>query len=206
MTVQTIGRRERKKLAVREKISEETIALIRRQGVNGATVEAICERADIAKKTFYNYYGSRHELIIEICDSKVLILNQELVEGALESGQSLEEQLTFMFAQMKQNYTHADHFEKELIDYMVCNFPNHRSQGVNQLNFMNKWYTRLYQHNVERLKPSLTPDFCAEVTVALVNGLTLNWLNDEQYDIEGRLDKLNRYLIDSFLLESVSFA
>lgn len=201
MTVQTMGRRERKKLAVREKISEETIALIRRQGVDGATVEAICERADIAKKTFYNYYSSRHELMIEICDSNVLVLNQELVEGALASGVPIEQQLTFIFAQMKQNYTNADHFEKELIDYMVCNFPNHRSQGVNQLNFMNKWYTRLYEHNVDRLKPWLEPAFCAEITVAMVNGLTLNWLNDEQYDVEGRLDSLNRYLIDSFLVE-----
>lgn len=201
MTVQTMGRRERKKLAVREKISEETIALIRRQGVDGATVEAICERADIAKKTFYNYYSSRHELMIEICDSKILILNQELVEAALGLGQTLEAQLAFIFDQMKSNYTHADHLEKELIDYMVCNFPNHRSQGVNQLNFMNKWYTRLYEYNVARLKPSLMPDFCAEITVAMVNGLTLNWLNDELYDIEARLDKLKCYLIDSFLEE-----
>ncbi|USE34291.1 TetR/AcrR family transcriptional regulator [Endozoicomonas sp. SCSIO W0465] len=199
MTVQTMGRRERKKQAVRDKISEETIALIRRQGVDGATVEAICERADIAKKTFYNYYSSRHELMIEICDAKILVLNQELVEAALGSGKPLEAQLTFLFDQLKTNYTHADHFEKELIDYMVCNFPNHRSQGVNQLNFMNTWYTRLYEHNATRLKPSLTPDFCAEVTVAMVNGLTLNWLNDEQYDIEARLDKLRCYLIDSFL-------
>jgi AcrR family transcriptional regulator len=45
------GRRERKKQLLRDRIWAETIGLIKREGVERTTIDAICERVDIAKKT-----------------------------------------------------------------------------------------------------------------------------------------------------------
>lgn len=53
VTVQVISRRERKKLAVREKIQDELVSLISLKGLENTTIDDPCEAADIAKKTFY---------------------------------------------------------------------------------------------------------------------------------------------------------
>ena len=50
MSVVPLGRRERKKQAVREKILEETLGLIATHGIDGTTIDAICDCADIASR------------------------------------------------------------------------------------------------------------------------------------------------------------
>jgi AcrR family transcriptional regulator len=57
------SRRERRKREVQERIIEAGMALFVEQGCEATTVEQICERADIARKTFYSYYPSRQHLV-----------------------------------------------------------------------------------------------------------------------------------------------
>ena len=50
------SRRERRKLEVRERIVEAAIALFDEQGFEATKVADICERADVANKTFFNHF------------------------------------------------------------------------------------------------------------------------------------------------------
>lgn len=51
-----VSRRERKKEETKERIVEAAFALFRRHGVEATTVEEICDKADVAKGTFFNYF------------------------------------------------------------------------------------------------------------------------------------------------------
>lgn len=51
-----VSRRERKKEETKERIVQAAFALFRKQGVAATTVEEICQRADVAKGTFFNYF------------------------------------------------------------------------------------------------------------------------------------------------------
>src|SRR5260370_28024523 len=51
-----VSRRERKKEETKERIVQAAFALFRKHGVAATTVEEICERADVAKGTFFNYF------------------------------------------------------------------------------------------------------------------------------------------------------
>jgi AcrR family transcriptional regulator len=51
-----LSRRERKKEETKERIVNAAFALFRKHGVEETTVEQICEQADIAKGTFFNYF------------------------------------------------------------------------------------------------------------------------------------------------------
>src|SRR5229473_3043033 len=51
-----VSRRERKKEETKERIVEAALALFRKQGVEATTVEEVCDKADIAKGTFFNYF------------------------------------------------------------------------------------------------------------------------------------------------------
>jgi len=56
MTEVELSRRERKKEETKERICKAAFALFKRQGVEATTVDEICEKADVAKGTFFNYF------------------------------------------------------------------------------------------------------------------------------------------------------
>ncbi|MGI9273797.1 MAG: TetR/AcrR family transcriptional regulator [Endozoicomonas sp.] len=201
MSAQTLGLRERKKQAVRDRIHEEAAGLIQRYGIDGTTIEAVCDCSDIAKKTFYNYYSSRQELLIELCQSRMLKRTSVMIDEAIAHSDSLHEQLAFYFHGMKQHFSGMDRLQKELIDFMVCNFSDNRSAGASQLSYMNDCFTRLFKHSATDLKDDFSPAFYAQVTVGMINTITLNWLVNDKYDISKKLDQLLEYIVVSMLAE-----
>ncbi len=62
---ETPGRRERKKLATRQALHRAAIELVEERGLANVTVEAITERADVAVRTFFNYFPSKEEAVLE---------------------------------------------------------------------------------------------------------------------------------------------
>ncbi len=58
------NRRERKKQATRQALHRAATALITERGLAGVTIEAITERADVAPRTFFNYFSSKEEAAI----------------------------------------------------------------------------------------------------------------------------------------------
>jgi len=193
------GRRERKKQMLRDRIWEETVHLIEREGVEGTTIDAVCQAVDVAKKTFYNYYASKHELLIDICQSQLLNRTDELINEALAGSDRLDKQLDTIFAAFAHRNSSAGKLDRELIDYMVGSLSDNRSDGGGQLTFMNKCFLRLYQAGEAQIKPKLTPEFCAEMTVGMSNAITLNWLHDKTYDTENNFLMLLDYIKDSML-------
>ena len=61
----TLGRRERRSIETREKILRSAINLFAKRGFNATTIDAIAERADIGKGTFFNYFENKESLLLE---------------------------------------------------------------------------------------------------------------------------------------------
>ncbi len=57
------GRRDRKKSQVREAISGAAFELFATHGFDSTTVEEITDRADVARTTFFRYFGSKEEVL-----------------------------------------------------------------------------------------------------------------------------------------------
>jgi AcrR family transcriptional regulator len=56
--------RERKKAATRVAIHRAARDLVEERGLGSVTIEAIAERADVAPRTFFNYYASKEEAVL----------------------------------------------------------------------------------------------------------------------------------------------
>ena len=199
MAIELVSRRERKKLAQRHSIREETIALIGRYGIEGTTIDAICDCADIAKKTFYNYYGSKQDLLLDICQTMLLQRADTLIDEAMSHSPELGRQLDHIFAVMNQRQQEAGKLERELFDYMVSSLSSNLEAGAGQLTFMNRCFQRLYDAAEAQLRPGLTPQFCAEMTVGMINAVTLNWLHDNHYDTAQKYRMLRDHIKYSML-------
>ena len=85
------SRRERKKQETRERISSAAFALFVERGYDGTTVEAIAERADVAKGTVFNYFPQKRSFLAAIADAWSRTVTDEL--GPVESwtGSSLDQ-------------------------------------------------------------------------------------------------------------------
>jgi AcrR family transcriptional regulator len=57
------SRRERKKDATRAAIQRAALSLTEKLGLEAVTVEAISEAADVAPRTFFNYFASKEEAL-----------------------------------------------------------------------------------------------------------------------------------------------
>ncbi len=74
------GRRERKKLATRHALSAAALQLATERGLENVTIEDITARADVALRTFRNYFASKYEAICAIAADRARQIGATLLD------------------------------------------------------------------------------------------------------------------------------
>jgi len=74
------GRRERKKLATRQALQDVALRLVAERGLDQVTVEDISEAADVATRTFFNYFSSKEEALLGNLPEKVATVQRMVVD------------------------------------------------------------------------------------------------------------------------------
>lgn len=59
-----LSRRERKKRNTRDALRDAALALVEERGLTGVTIEDITDQADVAPRTFFNYFSSKEDAVI----------------------------------------------------------------------------------------------------------------------------------------------
>jgi len=59
-----ISRRERKKIAARDRILSTAIELFSRRGLGTVTIDDIAAAADVGKGTVYNYFATKEDIVV----------------------------------------------------------------------------------------------------------------------------------------------
>jgi AcrR family transcriptional regulator len=79
MTDRNLSRRERKKIETRQRLLESAFRLFRECGYDTTTVEQIAEAADVAKSTFFNYFGTKETILPALAEWRLQQLNEALL-------------------------------------------------------------------------------------------------------------------------------
>jgi TetR/AcrR family transcriptional regulator, cholesterol catabolism regulator len=74
----TPGRRDRRKLEMRERIVQAAVELFSSRGFSRTTVEDITETADVGKGTFFNYFPSKEHVLGALAEIQISKLNEGL--------------------------------------------------------------------------------------------------------------------------------
>ena len=74
------GLRERKKLATRQALSSAALRLAIDQGLDNVTIEDITAQADVALRTFRNYFASKYEAVAAIGADRARRIGMSLLE------------------------------------------------------------------------------------------------------------------------------
>ncbi|MET9357998.1 helix-turn-helix domain-containing protein [Streptomyces sp. NPDC006617] len=65
MTVQQVGRRERKKAATRQKIADTALRLFLERGYDAVGIRDVAAEADVAVTTLFSHFASKEALVFE---------------------------------------------------------------------------------------------------------------------------------------------
>lgn len=65
-----VGLRERRRRETREAIHEAAMECIGRDGVDGATVAAIAERAGVGTRTFFRYFPTKESAVLTVIEAR----------------------------------------------------------------------------------------------------------------------------------------
>jgi AcrR family transcriptional regulator len=113
-----ISRRERRKLEVRGRILDASRALFEGRGIDATTVVEICERADVAQKTFFNHFSSKRDLLRVIAEYSVGQLLAD-IEAARKQPLPTRDRIRHFFETLAANAEEAGPMHRELISEVV---------------------------------------------------------------------------------------
>src|ERR1700684_4588914 len=80
-----VTRTERRKQEVREKILAAAFDLFLTQGVAATKIEEICERADVANRTFFNHFATRQDMMCALAQLRLVTLHDVFCDRGYEA-------------------------------------------------------------------------------------------------------------------------
>jgi AcrR family transcriptional regulator len=93
--VERVGLRERKKRATRQALHSAALRLVAERGLDEVTIEEIASAAEVSPRTFFNYFGSKEDVIVNPDPDRV-----ERLRAALQAHESDEPPLAVLEAVM----------------------------------------------------------------------------------------------------------
>ena len=194
-----LGRRERRKLEVRARILEAAAWHFEQDGFHETKIAAICDRADIAQKTFFNHFQSKHELLREIArDGVENVLVQ--IEESLKAGTSSSARIQHFFEGVAEHANESGPMQRALLAEIV-HIGHESGDEPEQARQLHDAFATLVREGLAT--GDLTQRHSAETLTEMLMGayyvLMFNWANLDDYPLHERALEMARLLIDSIV-------
>jgi AcrR family transcriptional regulator len=192
------GRRERRKLEMRGRILETARELFSEQGFQETRVAEVCDRADIAQKTFFNHFPSKLDLLREIAHEGVEQLMFE-IEDVRKAELGTPERIHRFFDTVAEHITEAGPRNRELLVelvHLISGDADERSEQVRRLQaaFLGIVEDGLVLGDVTRRHE---PQTLTEIILGAYYALMFNYANLDDYPVRERGHAAARILADT---------
>jgi AcrR family transcriptional regulator len=178
MTEIEVSRRERKKEETKERILKAAFDLFRKHGVEATTVDQICESADVAKGTFFNYFPRKEELFGYLGEVWVDEAEQRVAES-MEKGPPTWEQARDTFIGFAAYYEE----DRALGKYMAQEWSRSRFDPADEV--CRRWdelgqrVIGLLQSRGE-LRPDVAPSLIHRILGDVYHDTIVSWLESPE--------------------------
>jgi AcrR family transcriptional regulator len=190
------GRRERRKQEIRGRITEAALDLFDQKLCEDTTIDEICEKADVARKTFYNYYPSKQDLIDELMQSVFVAESRNMIEMSIEKYDTTEQRLDFVFDQMRGSLNHENTFQRNLVLQSITDMSaNPGKSGKLMFSYLEVMRS-LFESDTESqgADDHQSARSLGEAAYGMVNMAILLWIHDENYPIDTRFAEIKDIL------------
>jgi AcrR family transcriptional regulator len=176
---------ERRKRDVREKILAAAFDLFLCQGIAVTTIEEICERADVANRTFFNHFATRQDMIRALARRRLDDLHDIVFNCA---GEAIPARLVGVFDDIAAILAKSGDTYREMIGEMLAT----SGYGVQRGFKLHNTFVELVKNGVARGEVSARHDAetLADIIIGALCGGILNWTVDRTYSLETNLHNL----------------
>jgi AcrR family transcriptional regulator len=186
-----VNRTDRRKLEVRNRILAAAFDLFLDQGVSATTIEDICERADVANRTFFNYFPTRHDMMRSLAEERLLNLHDVVFKRASEP---IPARLIGLFDDIAVTLGESSDTYREVIAEMLAAV----GYGIERGFALHDTFLELVKEGVARGEVGVRHDAqtLADIIVGALTGGIVNWTVDKTYSIESGFHDLAIALAD----------
>lgn len=182
----TLSRRERRKREVRQRIVEAAMKRFVRQGFEATTVDQIAEDADVAQKTFFNYFPTKQDLFHQLAAERIDEFCQ-ILEEEREAQGSTQQKLEHCFLRLSELLEERKRLARDLILEIMRNSPPGGS--AEELSKLHAHFEAILRDGQAAgdVREDSPVDFLAEMVLGGFNTVMNNWLNIPDYPVKDRL-------------------
>lgn len=193
------SRRELRKRELRTRITESAMTLFAEQGFAETTIDDICAAADVARRTLYAYFPTKHDIIRSLCRSLVIDETINIIALAVEQHDDLESRLRYLFNSMDITMTSAEPLQKTLVQQLVSDQSQSNENNVLLIGDLKQAFSGLFDSasDIQGLAPGMSASLSAEILISVISALSVNWINDDNYPLNENLKQIEAYFIDS---------
>lgn len=197
-----LTRRERRKLEVHTRILEAGVELFDARGVAATKVTDICERADVANKTFFNHFPSKRHLLLEIARFSLVQLVTG-IEAIVKQRMSSLERIHRFFENLANNADTVGPMHRELLTELVHSAYESGSESE-QARLLHDAFASIVREGFSA--GDLNRDYDSETLTEMLMGafyvLMFNWANLDNYPLREHARASARFLSDAMTIEA----
>jgi AcrR family transcriptional regulator len=178
-------------MEVRDRILGAAFDLFLSQGVSDTKIEDICERADVANRTFFNHFATRQDMMRALAERRLLNLHDVVFDRANEP---IPTRLIGLFDDIAAALVKSSDTYREVIGEMLAS----SGYGIQRGFALHDTFLELVKDGVARGEVSVRHDTqtLADIIVGALSGGVVNWTVDKTYSLETSLHALAVALAD----------
>jgi AcrR family transcriptional regulator len=182
---------DRRKQEVRERILSAAFDLFLVQGVEATKIEDICERADVANRTFFNHFATRQDMVSALAEKRLLNLREVLHQ---RSSEPVPARLVGLFDDIAATLVASGDTYREMIRAMIGT----TGFGLQRGGELNATFLELVKDGVARGEVGRRhdPHTLADIIVGALVGGIVNWTIDKTYSLDTGLHEAASALVD----------
>src|SRR6202158_2123618 len=174
-----VNRQDRRKLEARERILQAAFDLFLSQGMRATKIEDICERADVANRTFFNHFATRQDMIHALAEKRLLHLREVLLN---RTDAAVPERLIGVFGDIAAVLVKASDAYRAMLGAMLVTIGSETQRGFG----LHDTFLELVKDGVARGEVSARrdPEILADLIVGALVVSIVNWTIDKTYCLE----------------------
>jgi len=192
-----VNRIDRRKREINERILQAAFDLFLVQGVTATTIEEICERADVANRTFFNHFPTRHAMMAALTQRRLTDMRD--LENT-RADELVPARIIGMFDDIAAALLRSTDTYREIVSEMMAAVGRgtHRCSGLHQM------FVQMV--NVGIMRGEVTtrhdPQTLAGIITSALSGPIGNWTVDPTYPLDTSLRDTARALADLLSLDA----
>jgi AcrR family transcriptional regulator len=182
----SVSRFELRRRRNRQALIDAAIDLFQQRGIRGAKIEEICERADVAPRTFFNHFETREHLYTAIAEQRARQA-AAMFDAVAEDPRPIGERLPELFGQL------ADYLsERPLYRELVAEMLRIRTEGGSEVvrgGSLGLAARHFIARGVARreITDRVRPEVLADLMLGAINVALANWSASSSYPLAREL-------------------